>query len=79
MNPVAIPTTPPRPPQPAATFDWQELRDGAREVFLTLTATIALGLGWVALEVGWAQIAQGDRDGAAALATGYASASPTAR
>lgn len=63
----------------AGAFDWQEVREGAREVFLTLAATIALGLGWAALEASWAEAARSPVDGASAFGTGYASLDPTAR
>lgn len=36
-----------------ASPDWAAIRDGAREVFLTLAATLAIGFTWAAIEVAW--------------------------
>jgi hypothetical protein len=39
----------------AATWpspDWAAVREGVREVFLTLAATLAIGFTWAAIEVG---------------------------
>ena len=57
-------------PQPASV-DWTGVRDGVREVVLTLLATLAIGLGWAAIEAGWANV-QLVRAGAPAGGTGYA-------
>lgn len=60
-------------------FAWQELREGVREVFLTLTATIALGLGWAALEARWVDAGATTSGDAVDVATGYASMGPAPR
>lgn len=51
--------------------DWTGVREGVREVVLTLMATLAIGLGWAAIEAGWAN-EQLVRAGAPAGGTGYA-------
>jgi xanthosine utilization system XapX-like protein len=33
--------------------DWAAVREGVREVLLTLAATLAIGFAWAAIEVGW--------------------------
>lgn len=43
-----------RPSVPASPSpDWAAIRQGVREVFLTLAATLAIGFAWAAIEVGW--------------------------
>jgi len=37
---------------PTAARDWTELREGVREVVLTLAATFAFGFAWAAIEMG---------------------------
>ncbi len=72
LRPVLVPE--PRPsataPRPASG-DWTGVRDGVREVVLTLMATLAIGLGWAAIEAGRANV-QLVRAGAPAGGTGYA-------
>ena len=55
-------------PRPASV-DWTGVRDGVREVVLTLLATLAIGLGWAAIEAGWATV-QLVRTGAPACGPG---------
>lgn len=42
------------PAAPPMALDRVGAWDGVHEVFLTLMATLALGLGWAAIEAGWA-------------------------
>jgi hypothetical protein len=44
------------------SFRWASLQEGAREVLVTLLATLAFGLGWAAIEAGRANAALA-RDG----------------
>ena len=41
-----------RPTTTRTSRDWTGVREGAREVFLTVAATLAIGLAWAALELG---------------------------
>lgn len=54
-----------------AAADWAGAREGVREVVLTLLATLAIGLGWAAIEAGRAN-AELVRAGAPVSQTGYA-------
>ena len=77
LGPVLVPeprasATAPRP----ASADWTGVREGVREVVLTLMATLAIGLGWAAIEAGRANV-QLVQAGAPAGGTGYAGVART--
>ncbi len=51
--------------------DWAGVREGVREVFLTLAATLAIGFAWAAIETGRIAAEPGPA-GASALENRYA-------
>lgn len=61
-----------------ASSDWAEVREGVREVLLTLLATLAIGLSWAAIEAGRAN-AELVRAGDAVSQTGYAAVNGAVR
>ena len=72
------PASAPRPARAAAADrpprDWSAVRQGLREVFLTLAATLALGFAWAAIEGERLEAAE-----VARLETGYAAVQATGR
>lgn len=90
---TTIRVTPATPPvldgreaqEPCPRLDWSGVREGVREVFLTLAATLAIGFAWAAIERerlgappgapgSVAVIASVEPVGAPSGGTGYASA-----
>jgi len=57
-------------------LDWAAARAGAREVFVTLMGTLALGLGWAAVEAGRLNAALAEADRARTVAADRFPASP---